>query len=160
MISPETGSIRISQGFAIDPGLCPREIDQSLIIKRDTWDDKEAHRWTILSLHPFSHNLREIHSTLRFCNDTLFSADFAIDDDRFGTSWSEWSEDKELKRKEEHDRLLNEVLGSKREFYWGTVWSVFDRKGACSLFGVNYKKTENKSHHPTTRSRCVGDDLS
>lgn len=140
MISPDTGSIQITERIMIASDVLPTDIDDSLIIDRGGWDDREGRRWTILSLHPFTHDSCMIHSTLRFCDDTLFSADFGIYDDRFGTSWSDRSEDKEIQRKEEHDRFLNRVLGSKREFPWGTVWSVLDRKSGFSSFGVNYKR--------------------
>jgi hypothetical protein len=140
MISPETGSIEIAEGIKIASDILPGEVTESLIIDRNGWGDRDGRRWTILTLHPSTYGYRMIHATLTFCDDALFSARLGISDGRFGTGWSDWSEEKEIQRKSEHDLFLDEVLGERREFPWGTVWSEFDRKSASSSFGVNYNQ--------------------
>ena len=139
MISEESGAIQISPETAIAIEASPADLEGQVIRNRDGWDDRDGHKWTILSLEPIVCRGRFVLSTFRFCDDVLFSADFAVSDDRFGgSSWSDYSKDKELERKAAHDQLLNEVLGSKRDFPWGTVWSVFDERSGGSSFGVNY----------------------
>lgn len=59
----------------------------------------------------------------------------------FGTSWSDWSEEREMARKRFHDSLLVSVLGpdwSRQRFSWGTVDSDYDLKGGFSSIGVTY----------------------
>ena len=157
MISAESGAIQISPETAVSMEASPADLEGQAIRDQDGWDDRDGHKWTILSLEPIVCRGRSVLSTFRFCDDVLFSADFAVSDDRFGGSWSDYSKDKELERKAEHDQLLNEVLGSKREFPWGTVWSVFDERSGGSSFGVNYTNNREQAggHQPPTRSESA-----
>lgn len=51
----------------------------------------------------------------------------------FGTSWDDWSEEKEVQRKQIHDDLLSEELGPPPyEFPWGSAVSVLDLKNGTS----------------------------
>ena len=62
-------------------------------------------------------------------------------DAEFGSSWSEWSEERELARKRFHDSLLQSILGqdwSHQRFSWGAVDSRYDPKGGFSSIGVTY----------------------
>ena len=140
MISPDTGSIEIAEGIIIPADILPGEVTESHISDRDGWDDRDGRRWTRLTLHPITHGCRIFHATLTFCDGVLFSARFGISDGRLGTGWSDWSEEREIQRKSEHDLFLDKVLGARRDYPWGTVWSEFDRKSASSSFGVNYNQ--------------------
>ena len=53
-------------------------------------------------------------------------------DPQFGTSWSEWSEQKQLALKATHDAWLHKTFKSRRRFAWGSVESVYDRKDGNS----------------------------
>lgn len=55
-------------------------------------------------------------------------------------SWADWSEEMELQRKAEHDRLLNAMLGRvSGRFPWGEVVSVFDSRSGASEIIIRYK---------------------
>lgn len=72
--------------------------------------------------------------TLCFHDERLIRVDLTHVDPRYGTSWSDWSDEKEAQRKAEHDRWLKGHLGSKRTFGWGKVSSDYDpRAGASSI---------------------------
>ena len=62
-------------------------------------------------------------------------------DAEFGSSWSDWSKERELARKRFHDSLLQSVLGkdwNHQRFSWGAVDSGYDPKGGFSSIGVTY----------------------
>lgn len=71
----------------------------------------------------------------------------ASNDPAFGRGWDDWSEAKEMARREANDRWLLGQLGppgskgraTLYEFAWGTVWSSFDPKGGSSSIGVRFK---------------------
>ena len=80
--------------------------------------------------------------TFYFENDILSFLSFVIDDKLILTdSWDNWSEEKELQKREHYDKWLTEQLGKKREFSWGTVGAFFDNKGGQSSIVLRYRKT-------------------
>ena len=60
------------------------------------------------------------------------------DDPRFGTSWDDYSLEKEMERKASHDTWLTHCLASKRKFSWGSVWSGYDDRGGFSSIKIRY----------------------
>ena len=55
------------------------------------------------------------------------------------SSWSDWSEEKELQKKAKHDELLMRLLGKPPyRFSWGEVESIFDKRGGSSSIVINY----------------------
>jgi len=56
----------------------------------------------------------------------------------FGTSWADWSSDKEQERMLAHDRWLELSLGSKRNFEWGNVCCEYDEKGGFSQIAIKF----------------------
>ncbi len=55
-------------------------------------------------------------------------------------TWSDWSEEKEMARKNRHDKWLANQLGKPPyKFAWGQVFSVYDQKSGGSLIVVRYK---------------------
>jgi len=79
--------------------------------------------------------------SLWFHGSALRRVSIQCADAEFGSSWSDWSEERELARKRFHDSLLPSVLGedwSHHRFSWGTVDSGYDPKGGFSSIGVTY----------------------
>jgi hypothetical protein len=79
--------------------------------------------------------------SLWFHGSVLRRVSIQCADAEFGSSWSDWSEERELARKRFHDSLLQLVLGqdwSRQHFSWGTVDSGYDPKGGFSSIGVTY----------------------
>jgi hypothetical protein len=77
--------------------------------------------------------------TVYFYDELLESISMSSVNDELGTSWSDWSEQKELKRKELHDRWLKNILGNRSPHHkWGEVWSGYDAKGGFSSIEIRY----------------------
>lgn len=75
---------------------------------------------------------------LYFRGEELVMIDLAHVDARFGTSWDDWSEEKELARKASHDAWLAEHVGERRMFPWGEISSHYDAKGGGSHLSIRY----------------------
>jgi len=76
--------------------------------------------------------------TLFFHEQSLHSVNLFVVDEQFGTSWSDWSEDKERARADAGDAWLKMSLGRKRSFGWGSVGSHYDPKSAFASINVLY----------------------
>ena len=77
--------------------------------------------------------------TVYFYNELLESISMSSTNDKLSTSWSDWSEEKELKRKEIHDAWLKNLLGRASSHYkWGEVWSGYDSKAGFSSIEIRY----------------------
>jgi hypothetical protein len=75
-----------------------------------------------------------------FKGKDLESIHLSINDPKFGTSWEDWSEAKELERKQANDRWLksNGLLPGKT-YSWGSVWSDYSPKTGHSLIVIDYR---------------------
>ena len=81
--------------------------------------------------------------TLYFKRSTLTNLELFADDDQFGTSWDDWSEEKELERKKFHETWLKSVLGDPPYHYdWGSVESHYDAKGGSSSISIKYQGSD------------------
>ena len=76
--------------------------------------------------------------TVYFYNELLESISISSVDNE-SASWSDWSEQKELERKEIHDRWLKNLLGKASSHHkWGEVWSGYDSKAGFSSIEIRY----------------------
>lgn len=84
---------------------------------------------------------RELVASFYFHGQQLRTVSLAVVDPEFGsTSWSDWSEQRELARKALHDRILRRDLGLlRRSFGWGVASSVYDSKSGGSSIVVRYE---------------------
>ena len=74
-----------------------------------------------------------------FYDELLESVSLTSVDDNSRESWSAWSEEKELEKKEIHDAWLKTILGSASSHYkWGDVWSGYDSKAGFSSIEIRY----------------------
>jgi hypothetical protein len=96
--------------------------------------------------------------SLRFEGGVLRSVQLVALRPEFGTSWAEFSEEKELARKALHETLLQQALGGGdldvlvrvelvtderllmrgREFAWGVARSFYDNKAGFSAIELEY----------------------
>lgn len=75
-----------------------------------------------------------------FKGENLESVHFCISDPKFGTGWEDWSEEKELERKEANNQwLLKHGLVPGKKYSWGSVWSDYDPKGGASMIVIRYQ---------------------
>ena len=55
------------------------------------------------------------------------------------SSWDDWTLEREMARKAVHDEWLQSHLGERPWIYaWGSVWSEYDPRSACSSWGMNF----------------------
>jgi hypothetical protein len=141
MIERTTGQIRLpSEGILVGPSLTREQFlasplaSQSREIVRN-----EPHCSFALPTVQF-----DGHSyawSLWFQGSVLRRVSIQCADAEFGSSWSDWTEERELARKRFHDSLLQSVLGSDwslQRHPWGSVDSSFDPRSGASSFGVSY----------------------
>jgi hypothetical protein len=80
-----------------------------------------------------------VHLTAYFYDQQLESVSIMASDDRFGTSWNDWSEEKELDRKLFHDQWLANTIGATNAVYpWGQLSSEYDAKSGFSAIDLRY----------------------
>ena len=94
---------------------------------------------------------------LHFQGEQLQGYSLWLDDPRYGTSWDDYSEEKQLAQRDAHDAWLVSSLGpGEREpsphgpelrysLPWGNVWSTFDARGGSSPIGVRFRDTQPPS---------------
>jgi hypothetical protein len=56
-----------------------------------------------------------------------------------GESWADWSEEKELARKERHEEWLRQWDAPVGKYSWGEVWSEYDPRSGSSDIGIRYR---------------------
>jgi hypothetical protein len=62
-----------------------------------------------------------------------------------GTSWADYTEEKERLRKNAHDKWVRQNLAGQKNASWGTVKSVFDQIGGFSCIKVSYNTSASPS---------------
>lgn len=141
MIERATGHIQFpSDGIRVAPSLSREQFLASLLAARSRQLVRnEPYCSFALPLVQFGG-----HSyawSLLFRGSVLQSVSIQCADAEFGSSWSDWSEERQLACKRFHDSLLELALGpdwSHQRFSWGTVDSGYDPKGGFSSIGVTY----------------------
>ena len=74
-----------------------------------------------------------------FYGQQLEFVDLAHAATEFGTSWDDWSEEGELRRKQWHDDWLREQTGHAAHVYgWGEVSSDYDPRSGGSSITIRY----------------------
>jgi len=75
---------------------------------------------------------------LGFNGGTLEQISLSDVDPKFGTGWSEWSEEKEKQRAESIGNWLTGKGYRTGAYEWGGVWAGFDPKGGFGTATVRY----------------------
>jgi hypothetical protein len=108
--------------------------------------------WTQVYLTPQAVDGLTFGVKVVFEGEQLDGYSLWIVDARYGTSWDNWSEEKELARRDAHDTWLTAALGPGERrlssngpdlsysFSWGEVWSTFDARGGSSTIGVRWRR--------------------
>jgi len=87
---------------------------------------------------------------VRFAGGHLTQVTLLADDDVFGTSWDEYTEEKELARRAVHDAFLEQALGPAQKaddahfskewtLPWGRVMSAHDPRGGSTDVQILYR---------------------
>ena len=81
----------------------------------------------------------ELFIVLQFHGEQLLSLNLTHGAARFGTSWADWSEERELALKAFHERWLStELRTPPGEYPWGSISSHYDAKGGFSSITLQY----------------------
>src|SRR5215475_4542850 len=76
---------------------------------------------------------------LSFYGDILEAIELTHDDEESGSSRSDWSEEKELKRKRIHDQWLTSLqLRTSHRHSWGDILSGYDPRSGGSSITIRY----------------------
>ncbi|GJH40768.1 hypothetical protein RCZ04_13180 [Capnocytophaga sp. HP1101] len=100
------------------------------------WNVGTGYYWLYFSDCLFEEKLFNV--SLCFKGEELKFLSFAMKEKQ--TSWDDWSEEQELQNEEYYDQWLTAHIGKKRIFSWGTIESIYDRKGGSTSICVKYNK--------------------
>lgn len=138
MIDPKSGQVLLPyDGLLVGPLLTreqylasPHAVHGEECVKNDPYCSFRLPRVTVGD-HAFA-------CILWFRGSKLFMVSIGCADEVYGTSWDDWSLEREMARKRMHDTLLKEALGRSWHYKWGNVVSEYDQKGAASRIEVTY----------------------
>jgi len=141
MIERTTGQIQFpSDGIRIAPSLS-REHFLASPLAAQCRELVRNELYCSFALPTVQFDGRSFAWSLWFRGSVLQSVSIACSAPEFGSSWSDWSEERELALKRLHDSLLESAFGAdwqQQRFTWGSVYSVFDPKSGGSSIGVRY----------------------
>jgi hypothetical protein len=145
-----TGALRLASG-SIEPDLTRSTFLSSPLGVRARCDDKEP---LGMSAYFGPHRVGGLmfRIELHFVGGQLHGYSLWLDDPRYGTSWDDCTEEKQLAQRDAHDAWLMSTLGpGEREpsprgpelrysFPWGKVWSTFDARGGSTSIAVHFRR--------------------
>jgi len=143
IINPETGVITLPEidasigpSLSRDVFLSTRAFQQASVCIRNE-------PWCSYDLSPIAQSETNLHLRLQFHDQGLVSISISHAAPRFGTSWADWSEEKELALKAFHESWLNQELHlSPGAYSWGEIQSCYDSKGGSSFINLSYRSTK------------------
>lgn len=142
MIDPATGEVRLPSADVV---LGPRLTRDSFLASRLAEHARlqpvdEPYRSYVVSVPPGELGELAFVVSPLFHGPALASLNLMAIDARFGTSWSDWTEEKEQDRRRYHDEWLEGTCGLKPGRYsWGVLDSGFDPKGGFSSITLSYR---------------------
>jgi hypothetical protein len=134
--NPKTGDLILPSGTVLSPRLT-RSVFLSSMEGRQAEASVKNEPWCSFRFEEREDSLVVV---LFFKGEKLESVHFCVSDPKFGTGWEDWSEEKELERKQSNDQWLKRngfVPGEK--YSWGSVWSDYDPKGGSSMIVICYQ---------------------
>lgn len=112
MIEHATGEIQFpSDGLRVGPSLT-REQFLASPLARDSRELVRNEPYCTFGLPPVQFDAHRFAWSLSFRGSVLQSVSIECADPEFGSSWSDWSEEREMARKRFHDSLLASILGA------------------------------------------------
>lgn len=138
-IDEHTGRITLPEiGVVISPGLTRADFLQVPAFSRARISVRNE-PWCSYNVSGVPQTDTELYIVFRFHGDRLHTLDLSHNAPRFGTSWADWSEERELARKVFHEQWLAKDLRIRAGKYpWGTISSCYDPKGGCSSIIIRY----------------------
>jgi hypothetical protein len=137
-IDPASGSLITAQG-RIEPIITKSEMLASAFFHSGNWTN-EAAGWYAAQTQTIVAAGEEFACTLRFHFEDLHSVELMNMDPLYGTSWDDYSLEKEAARNQRHEQWLNATIGRKRAYRWGKVWCNIDTKGGFAGIWIHYNR--------------------
>lgn len=104
----------------------------------------QSEPWCSYRLPAIRQKYTDLVVIVQFRGEELFSLDLCHSAACFGTSWENWSEERELARKAFHERWLASEVGVRPGKYaWGEISSYYDEKGRFSSIVIRYARAVN-----------------
>lgn len=150
MIDRRTGALVLSGG-SIGCDLSRSSLLASPMSAQATCEDMHT-GWMHVYLGPQDLDGTKFGVALHFESERLDGYSLSLVDARYGTSWDDYSEEKQLAQRDAHDAWLIATLGpGNREpspqgpelqysFPWGDAWSTFDARAGSSSVGVRFRR--------------------
>lgn len=137
MVDPTTGAVHFEQPRAvIAPSLTRTQFLQgplaqgaAAFVVNEPW-----HSWKLGRLHEAGLSFVVILGFHAQCLKSVTLHQSAA----LTGSWEDWSVAQEQQRKQAHERWLDQCLGARRDFPWGTVSSGYDARSGSSDICIRY----------------------
>jgi len=144
MINIDTGLFTLPGEITVKPFSGKKELtDYFKNNNAESWDVKNG--WEHYYLRNIKIKDKYFFFDFTFYNEILNRIDFCFYDTPVkNASWDDWSEAKELERKEEFEKWLNNETGNQRNFHWGKVNAYYDSKGGSSGIMIAYEQLTQK----------------
>lgn len=138
-IDPVTGTIVAREG-SIPSTMTKAGFVASPLFEGGDWTNEKA-GWYSASCRMLSFNGVQIDASVMFEYETMRYVTLWSVDPVFGTSWDDYSREKEIARHARHVEWLSSILGSwGRPFPWGRISAGgYDGKAGFSVIGVYYE---------------------
>jgi len=136
MIDTQTGRICFDGGLIVFPSTLIKDLAGFEDIKL-TIDNGP---WKRLSIRKILLAGQKISLSIAFYNNLISSLEMACSIDGYD-SWENYSLEKEADRMKLNDQLFEKLTGLKppQDFHWGSIKSLFDPRGGCSVLFIKYK---------------------
>jgi hypothetical protein len=73
---------------------------------------------------------------VRFAHGELASVVLSVA--RRGANWDAWTEAEELRNRDDLERILTAIYGTRRTFSWGGVGTAYDPRSGCASLTVGF----------------------
>jgi hypothetical protein len=133
--NPKTGELLLPSGTILSPRLT-RSVFLSSVEGMQAKVSVKNEPWCSFRFEDHEDSLGIV---VFFKGENLESIHFSLSDPKFGNGWEDWSEARELERKQANNQWLkkNDLIPGKR-YSWGSVWSDYDPKSGSSMIVVRY----------------------
>ena len=138
MIDKDNGEITFDNGFILSRKFTRDEIEKLKFGMKSTLIRNSA-PWYVVQLDNIKISGLNFSIVLYFNNNKLIMVDMSISDTKYGTSWDDWTKEKEMDRNRDNKNWLYQYTNGQNEFPWGKIWAGYDEKVGGSSIHIRYK---------------------
>lgn len=141
MIDINNGNFKLSNDIVITNNDSFYNLNK-IGLEKKMHDYNNGYKWIVFKNVLIESNY--FHIGLCFKNDSLDYIDFGFSDESQlkDISWTNWSEQNELSKKELYEKWLSKNFGTKRKFTWGNIEAYYEPRGGTTAMVLRYKKTK------------------